>query len=138
MADLPSHDVTITDIAREAGVSTATLSCVLDNHPYVAEATLLRAQQRVPLDPRRLGFAAENLSVTGFGDVPSSATLQPSLTTVHQPLHEMERMAARIVVALANHQEGWSRQIELPTQLIVRESCCAPRPPSWNAASSFL
>jgi len=70
----------------------------------------------------------QDLSVVGFDDIPSSATRHPALTTVRQPLYEMGRMAARMVVALANAQELVSRQIELPTQLIVRASCSVPPP----------
>jgi LacI family transcriptional regulator len=68
----------------------------------------------------------EDLSVAGFDDIPSSATRIPTLTTVRQPLREIGRMAALMVVRLANDQQLLSSQIELPTQLIVRDSCAAP------------
>jgi DNA-binding LacI/PurR family transcriptional regulator len=70
----------------------------------------------------------EDLSVVGFDDVASSATAYPPLTTVRQPLYEMGRMAAQMVVALANDREVVSPQIELSTQLIVRSSCSEPSP----------
>jgi LacI family transcriptional regulator len=94
---------------------TAILSCS-DISAYGVIDAIRAAGLSVPVD----------VSVAGFDDIPSSATRYPPLTTVRQPLHEMGRMAARMVVALINHQELLSRQIELPTQLIVRESCAAP------------
>jgi len=39
----------------------------------------------------------------------------------------MGRMAAQMVSALASGQELVSRQIELPTRLIIRESCARLR-----------
>jgi DNA-binding LacI/PurR family transcriptional regulator len=47
MADLTSLDVTIADIAQAAGVSTATVSRVPNDHPYVAEETRLRVQRLI-------------------------------------------------------------------------------------------
>jgi LacI family transcriptional regulator len=65
----------------------------------------------------------EDLSVVGFDDLPLAESLYPPLTTVRQPLYEMGRMAAQMVTTLSNGEELVSRQIELPTQLIVRGSC---------------
>jgi LacI family transcriptional regulator len=41
----------------------------------------------------------DDLSLIGFDDVPSSATVYPPLTTVHQPLYEMGRTAVRMVIS---------------------------------------
>jgi LacI family transcriptional regulator len=69
----------------------------------------------------------EDISIIGFDDLPSAANLSPPLTTVRQSLYEMGRMAAQMVVALARDEELVSQQVELPTRLITRESCCPPR-----------
>ncbi|MBN1934066.1 MAG: LacI family DNA-binding transcriptional regulator [Anaerolineae bacterium] len=65
----------------------------------------------------------QDVSIVGFDDIPLAASWHPPLTTVQQPLYQMGRMAAQMIVALAAGQELVSPQIELPTQLIVRESC---------------
>lgn len=69
----------------------------------------------------------DDLSIIGFDDLPSMMTLHPPITTVRQPLYQMGRMAAQMVSALASGQELVSRQIELPTRLIIRESCARLR-----------
>ncbi len=42
----------------------------------------------------------DDLSVVGFDDVPEAVGSVPALTTVHQPLHEMGRLALEMLVAL--------------------------------------
>lgn len=68
----------------------------------------------------------EELSVVGFDDLPLAATLHPALTTVRQPLYEMGRMAAQMVMALTRGEEIVMSQVELPTRLIIRDSCAPP------------
>jgi DNA-binding LacI/PurR family transcriptional regulator len=41
-----------------------------------------------------------DVSVVGFDDIPSAATMHPSLTTVHQPLREMGQTAAASLLRL--------------------------------------
>jgi len=70
----------------------------------------------------------EDLSVVGFDDLPMAAETYPPLTTIRQPLYEMGRMAAQMVVSLIEGKDVVSRQIELPTRLVVRQSCRAIDP----------
>ncbi|GGC06281.1 LacI family DNA-binding transcriptional regulator [Cellulomonas carbonis] len=68
------------------------------------------------------------LSVVGFDDTPQAAWTTPPLTTVHQHLEGMGRMAVETVLAMADGRRPASRHVELATSLTVREStAAAPR-----------
>jgi len=77
---------------------------------------------------RERGFhLPEDLSIIGFDDIPQAAHVHPSLTTVRQPLEEMGRSAARLLLKYIAQPSAEVERIELPTELIIRESCQAPR-----------
>ncbi len=69
----------------------------------------------------------EDLSIVGFDDIPQAAHVHPALTTVRQPLEEMGRSAARLLLHYIAEPTAEVERIELPTELILRESCQAPR-----------
>jgi LacI family transcriptional regulator len=66
----------------------------------------------------------DDVALAGFDDDLAGRFAIPALTTVHQPLYEMGSAAARIVVAAAEGQPI-DRHVEIPTRLVVRESCGA-------------
>jgi LacI family transcriptional regulator len=68
----------------------------------------------------------DELSVTGFDDLPGSRWSSPPLTTVRQPLQDMGRLAARTVLGVARGKTLDTSTLELSTQLIVRESTAPP------------
>ncbi|MFN8077071.1 MAG: LacI family DNA-binding transcriptional regulator [Kineosporiaceae bacterium] len=70
----------------------------------------------------------EDVSVVGFDDLPVARWASPPLTTVRQPLADMGRMAARIVMQQARGEDAVTTQVELSTELIVRHSTAPPRP----------
>jgi LacI family transcriptional regulator len=53
--------------------------------------------------------------------------MAPPLTTIHQPLIEMGRMATSMLLRLIAGLPLDSNHVELSTSLVVRESCAAPR-----------
>ena len=65
----------------------------------------------------------EDLSVVGFDDLPVSRWVSPPLTTVRQPLAEMGRAAAEMILQLVDGAPLRARRVELSTDLVVRESC---------------
>ncbi|HVB20900.1 MAG TPA: LacI family DNA-binding transcriptional regulator [Ktedonobacteraceae bacterium] len=89
----------------------------------------------------------EDIAIVGFDDNPSSAHMDPALTTVRQPFYEMGRRASEILLALVDaprpvnglnglNHNGWMPavptsifdepiRIKMPTSLIVRASCGA-------------
>ena len=59
----------------------------------------------------------DDLSVVGFDDTQTATSTRPALTTVHQPLVEKGRTAARLLLDGAP-----PTVVELPTELVVRGS----------------
>lgn len=90
--------------------------------------TLYAKRRRVP----------DDLAIVGFDDTYASA-LSPALTTVAVPMCELGETALRSAVV-----EGYPDQVELPTQLVVRDStgsangppATATRPPDQTAPQS--
>jgi LacI family transcriptional regulator len=75
----------------------------------------------------------EDLSLVGFDDLPISRWFSPPLTTVRQPLVQMGRIAAEMLVAMIDQREPHGRQVELATELVVRSSTLRhPGISSWG------
>jgi LacI family transcriptional regulator len=64
----------------------------------------------------------EDISIIGFDDIPQAALVRPALTTVRQPLEQMGRVAAQYLLDTLKDPGKKSNRIELPTELIVRNS----------------
>lgn len=63
-----------------------------------------------------------DFSLVGFADHDFSAELNPPLTTVRQPAYEIGCKAAEIVTKAAMSDERQPSHVELPVELIIRES----------------
>lgn len=70
-----------------------------------------------------------DLSIIGFGDIPQAIHVHPTLSTVRQPLEEMGRRAANLLFTYIANPHAEIERIELFTELVLRESCQAPRQP---------
>ena len=77
----------------------------------------LAAGLRIPSD----------ISVTGFGDRPESLALSPALTTVWGYPAQVGRRLAELVTNRIEHRTCALQSIVLPTRLVQRHSCAAPR-----------
>ena len=65
----------------------------------------------------------EDISVVGFDDIIGAQYHKPSVTTVRQPLEEMGRQGAQILLErIANPEKEFPAEIPLQPELIVRES----------------
>ena len=73
----------------------------------------------------------EDVSVMGFDDIRAAAFITPSLTTIRQPLEDMGRMAARIVLSRIRNQQEYGDEVAVEPALMAREST---REPSWTPA----
>ncbi|MEV4532466.1 LacI family DNA-binding transcriptional regulator [Asanoa sp. NPDC049518] len=62
------------------------------------------------------------VSVVGFDDAPIARQANPPLTTVHQPIEEMGREMARLLVARIRREEIAEPHVLLDTWLVERES----------------
>lgn len=71
----------------------------------------------------------DDISVIGFDDIMSAAYHKPSLTTVRQPLREMGRQGAQILLDLISQPaEQFPEEIVMQPELIVRESTGLAKP----------
>ncbi|WP_026443818.1 LacI family DNA-binding transcriptional regulator [Pseudacidobacterium ailaaui] len=96
--------------------------CFNDMAAIGAIRALHDAQLRVP----------EDISVIGFDDIPQAAFQTPSLTTICQPLHEMGRLSAQLLLQKLSSSRTSPAEVAVKPQLIVRESTG----PSRDAAKS--
>lgn len=69
----------------------------------------------------------DDVSVIGFDDIPQASLIHPALTTVRQPLEKMGRVATQMLLESLSQPQKKIEHIELPTELIIRDSCLAPR-----------
>ncbi len=71
---------------------------------------------------KRLGVRVpEDIEVVGFDDIPLSALIQPSLTTIHQPIVQKGRRAAELLVNALEGSAEPKKEL-LHTHLVVRRS----------------
>jgi LacI family transcriptional regulator len=72
----------------------------------------------------------QDVSIVGFDDIQSAAYSTPSLTTVRQPLTEMGKRGAQVLLRrIAHREEEYPAEIIMEPELVVREST-APAPKS--------
>jgi sigma-B regulation protein RsbU (phosphoserine phosphatase) len=75
-----------------------------------------------------------DLPVVGFDDsMAARASLSP-LTSVRQPFYAMGKQAVELLLALLAGEPA-SRQVMLPTELVVRQSCGCP---AWGMAQAAV
>lgn len=67
-----------------------------------------------------------DISVTGFDDIPISEYVQPSLTTVSQPIYQIGRSACEMLIELLSTKASGRRQVLLEPTLIMRHSTGIP------------
>ena len=69
------------------------------------------------------------LSVTGFDDAPVATMIWPELTTVRQPVAEMARVAADLIIQHAPRRRSWPEPVPrhlLEHKLVIRNSTARP------------
>src|SRR5579862_2586443 len=72
----------------------------------------------------------EELSVAGFDDAPVASMIWPRLTTVRQPVREMARVAADLIIEHSPRRRGWPTPMPdrlLGFNLVRRHSTAPPR-----------
>ncbi len=68
----------------------------------------------------------EQLSVISIDDIETAQFLSPMLTTIHVPMEEMGKVAAKILIDRINGGHTLPQQVKLPFSLSKRESCAKP------------
>ncbi len=98
----------------------------LPNPPTAIFTTGDTPALRVMETLRQLGLLVpQDISLVGFDDIPSAATVYPGLTTIHHPMYEMGRTAVNVLLAQIKEPTLPPQHIQLPTYLVRRESCLA-------------
>jgi LacI family transcriptional regulator len=64
----------------------------------------------------------EDLSVVGFDDTMVAQIAAPALTTVHQPLEEVGRMAVNLLARIMDEPPAHPIRLEVGTRLLVRDT----------------
>jgi DNA-binding LacI/PurR family transcriptional regulator len=103
----------------------AAMSALLEREPHIdavfaasdlmaggALRALRAAGRRVP----------EDVAVVGFEDAPVARQTEPPLTTVHQPVEEMGRRMAELLIARISRQPVEDSHVLLDTHLVRRAS----------------
>jgi LacI family transcriptional regulator len=67
----------------------------------------------------------EDLSVAGFDNIPESALVTPALTTTDQFIVDMGVIATEMLVKLISGEVLQNQIYEIPTRLVIRDSCRA-------------
>jgi DNA-binding LacI/PurR family transcriptional regulator len=86
-----------------------------DRIAFGAMAVLDRVRLRIP----------EDVAFVGFDDIPAAASFRPPLTTVHQPLEAMGKLAVEHLCDRIAGETDEPLQTTVGTELIVRVSCGA-------------
>jgi DNA-binding LacI/PurR family transcriptional regulator len=102
------------------------LVCFNDIAAIGAIRALHDAQLRVPQD----------VSVIGFDDIPEAAYQMPSLTTIRQPLHQMGKLAAQLLLEHLHSRKPIPAEVAVEPELIVRETTAVVRASAESANGS--
>ncbi len=102
----------------QRGVDFTALVCYNDVSAIGAIRAIMDHGLKVPTD----------ISVVGFDDIQSAGFHNPSLTTIRQPLVQMGRVAARILLQRIRGQATFPDVVPIHPELVIRESTCPPNP----------
>jgi DNA-binding LacI/PurR family transcriptional regulator len=86
---------------------------------YGALRALREAGRRVPAD----------VAVVGFDDLPGAESTDPPLTSIHQPVEQIGRELARLLIAEISDGTASRKRVILDTELVERDSSQLGRQP---------
>jgi DNA-binding LacI/PurR family transcriptional regulator len=78
----------------------------------------------------------EDIAIIGFDDMAWAASLRPALTAVAQPVEELGRTAAQLLLERLSTPGRPVRQVVLQNRLMLRHSCGCPPPSATPLASA--
>src|SRR5699024_9209157 len=101
-----------TDLLKEEDMPTA---IVVTSNDDVALGAIRKADEEginIPGD----------LSISGFNNFYLSEWVNPSITTVAQPMYDIGAVSARMLIKMIKNEEILSKDIIIPHEIIERES----------------
>ncbi|MDD7201030.1 MAG: LacI family DNA-binding transcriptional regulator [Sphaerochaetaceae bacterium] len=96
----------------DAGAKPTAIICGNDNLAIGVTRALAKRGLSVP----------EDISLFGYDNIPDSAYLSPSLSTVDVPKREIGQYALRLLLDAIENHRSWPITVTLPFRLIERES----------------
>lgn len=110
-------------IIRQAGIHTEIL---IDKHPDV-DAILYGGDQQAYGGMKMLQELGkripEDIAVIGFDDIDTNTVIQPSLSSIKQPMYEMGREGIKMLLNSIENYDFSHEEIILKPELILRKSC---------------
>lgn len=64
----------------------------------------------------------EDMALVGYDDVPIASQIDPPLTTIRQPIHEMGKLAVDLLIDILHRPQQSKRHLVLQPELIIRQS----------------
>ncbi|MFQ5680971.1 MAG: LacI family DNA-binding transcriptional regulator [Candidatus Omnitrophota bacterium] len=124
---VPEEFVVHGDYSRKSAREATERLLSLEHRPTaIFAASDDMAQEAVSVIMEKGLGVPKDISVVGFDDSPVSVYGAVPLTTIHQPLLEMAKLAVRELDLLIRSSNRINK-FSLPTRLIIRESCRAIR-----------
>jgi len=118
--------ITQGDFTADAGIQCARQLLRLPNPPTAIFAANDQSAMGVYQAAFDAGLSIPNdLSVIGFDNIPESAQSKPRLTTIHQPIQEMGKIAVQMLIKLIEGETLEENIIRTSTHLVIRDSCLA-------------
>ncbi len=125
-AQVPIQDSLIihSDLRQAGGAAAMVRLIELPNPPraVLIANNLMTLGALQTIHERKLRIPDE-VAVIGFDDMPWATSLNPPLTAIAQPVEEIGRTAAQMLLERFREPHRIARQVVLPTRLIVRSSC---------------
>jgi LacI family transcriptional regulator len=112
------------DFTAEAGLSCAKQLLSLANPPTAIFASNDEMALGVYQAAQEAGLPIpEALSVVGFDNIPEASLCTPGLTTIHQPIQDMGKIAVQMLLRLIEGETLEENIIKTPTRMVIRDSC---------------
>jgi LacI family transcriptional regulator len=121
---IPVDESLIGDFHQPLGYERARELLALDEPPTAIFASNDESAFGVMEAVRDCGLRiGTDVSIVGFDDILTSSMVHPPLTTVRQPLKEMGRRATQMLLARIENPSLPPERVDLPTELVIRQSC---------------
>jgi DNA-binding LacI/PurR family transcriptional regulator len=69
----------------------------------------------------------QQLSICGYDNIQEASSIQPAVTTIHHPRQELGKSAVEMLARLLKGETPEIKDVVISPQLMVRDSCGAPR-----------
>jgi LacI family transcriptional regulator len=136
--DVLPADVLEGEYTFEAGIRAAATIAAMRTKPTAVLASNDIMAMGCIVGLKGLGYRVpEDISVTGIDDVPAAMIVDPPLTTMAIPLHEMGAIGMESVIGLRAGSLKVDDGVTLPHRLVVRGSVAAMGTPAPVAIGAF-